>query len=118
MKPIRLSALIKIKAQPRRVLFSRCNSKMFLSRATLKPWCLEVRPGIESPALLCGRYLLLPFIIFLLWANLTNVFCIGAKSLLLSGKAVVQWCSLEEIKLLENKLRPLMVCFFALLSKD
>ena len=66
VKPFRLSALIKIKAQPGRVLFSRCNSKMFLSRGTLEPWCLEVRHGIESPALLCGRYLLLPFIIFLL----------------------------------------------------
>ena len=38
--------------------------------------------------------------------------------LLLSGKALVQWCSLEEIKLLEIKFRPLMVSFLALLSKD
>ena len=117
VNPIRLSAVIMIKAQPGRVLFSRCSSKMFLSRATLEPWCLEVKHGIESPTLLCGRYLLLPFIIFLLWANLSTIFCIGAKSLLLSGKAVVQWCSLEEIKQLEFKLRTLIVSFLALLSK-
>ena len=70
--PIRLSALIMIRAQPGRVLFSRCSSKMFLSKATLELWCLEVRHGIASPALLCGRYLLLPLMIFLLWANLSR----------------------------------------------
>ena len=52
VKPIRLSALIKISAQPGRVLFSRCSSKIFLSRATLEPWCLEARHGTERPALL------------------------------------------------------------------
>ena len=31
---------------------------------------------------------------------------------------MVQWCSLEEIKLLVIKLRPLMVSLLALLSKD
>ena len=49
VKPIRLRALIKIIAQPGRVLFSRCSSKMFFSKATLELWCLEVRQGIESP---------------------------------------------------------------------
>ena len=80
VNPISLRALIMIRAQPGRVLFSRCSSKMFLSRATLEPWCLEVKHGIESPALLCGRYLLLPFMIFFLWANLSIIFCIGEKS--------------------------------------
>ena len=67
VKLIRLRALIMIMAQPGWVLFSRCSNKMFLSRATLEPCCLGVKHGIESHALLCGRYLLLPFTIFLLW---------------------------------------------------
>ena len=36
VKPIRLRALIKIIAHPGRVRFSRCNSKMFFSKATLE----------------------------------------------------------------------------------
>jgi hypothetical protein len=118
VKPIRLRALVRIRAQPGRVRLSRCSSRMFFNRETLELWCLEVRHGIDRPALLDGRYLLLPFMIFLLWANLSNTFCMGEKSFLVSGKAAVQWCSLEEIRLLEIKFRPLIVSFLVLLSKD
>ena len=90
VKPIRLRALVMIKAHPGSVLFSRCSSKMFFNKATLEPWCLEVRQGIESPALLLDRYLLLPFMIFLIWANFSIIFCIVEKSFLFSGKAAVQ----------------------------
>ena len=73
-----------IRAHPGRVLFSRCSNKIFFNKATLDPWCREVRQGIERPALLFGRYILLPFMIVLLWANLSIVFCMAEKSFFLN----------------------------------
>ena len=49
-------------------------------------WCLEVRQGSARPALLEGRYFLLPLMIFFLWVKLSMIFCIPVHccSLLLS----------------------------------
>ena len=59
--------------------------------ANLEAWCLEVRQGSARPALLKGRYFLLPLMIFFLWVKLSMIFCIPEKSPDFSGKAAVQW---------------------------
>jgi hypothetical protein len=69
LKPSFSIAVLSIMAKPGIVLLSFLRRIMFLSRASLAAWCLKVRQGRARPALLKGRYFLLPLITFLLWVK-------------------------------------------------
>ena len=62
LKPSFSSALSSIMAQPGIVLFSLLRRMIFFNRANLAAWCLDIRQGRARPALLKGRYFLLPLI--------------------------------------------------------